>query len=94
LAANAFGLIAYLHLASKTWTEPELRGVPHAIAGPTFVWVLSALPVLFVSFLVDVVWLCVAVFRGIRSPDWWPITVVMGTAAIWTAAVLLDFSNR
>jgi hypothetical protein len=94
LAANAIGLIAYLHLASKTWIEPELRGVPHAIAGTTFVWVLSAFPVLFVFLLVDIAWLCVTISRGFRSRDWWPTTVVMGTAAIWTAAVLLDFSNH
>lgn len=95
LAANAIGLIAFLHLASKTWIEPELRGLNAAArGGGTFVWTLSAMPVLLVFLFVDIAWLAKAVVRGIESRDWRPIMVVVVTAAIWAGAVALDQFNH
>lgn len=94
LTANAFGVFAFLYLASKTWIEPELRGQGVATSGVAFVWALSALPVLLVLFLVDVVWLSKAVALGFRSQDWRATMVAMATGAIWVGAVVLDQINH
>lgn len=87
------GVFAFL-LAVKTWREPELRGVEIATSGEAIVWAITALPVLFVFFVIDVVWLCVTVSWGRRSRDWRPLVVVMGVAAIWFGAALLDQLNH
>jgi hypothetical protein len=94
LAVNAVGLVAFLYLASETWREPELRGQEVATAGVAFVWALSALPVLFVFFVIDVVWLSRAIALGFRSQEWRPTVVAMGAGAIWVGAVVLDHINH
>ena len=94
LAVNAVGFVVFLHFASMTWREPELRGQEIAISGVAFVWAVSALPVLLVLFLVDVVWLSRAIALGFRSRDWRPTMVAMGAGAIWVGAVALDQINH
>jgi hypothetical protein len=56
LIFNAAALGVFLVLASRTWLEPELRGISGANGGAGVVWALTALPVLFGTFLLDLIW--------------------------------------
>ena len=57
VAANVIASAAFLHLASWTWLEPNLRGEHAARGGDAVVWMLGAFPVLAAAALANVVWL-------------------------------------
>ena len=56
LLCNAIGAAAYLWLSSQIWIEPELRGQDVARSGDAMLWATTALPVLVVSILANLVW--------------------------------------
>jgi len=47
LAVNAIGIFFYLKYASLAWAIPAEAGLDPAIAGPSIVWGLGALPTHF-----------------------------------------------
>lgn len=55
---NGAGALLYLWLAAHTWARPEERAahIQPAIMGDIFIWMISALPVLVLFFVVDLVW--------------------------------------
>ena len=90
LIINTFGVLVFLLLASRTWIEPELSGIPGASGGSAIVWGLTALPILvtfiFVNFGVAT-WACICRYRG----DGWPLSKwVWLIAPIWMITVYVD----
>ena len=69
IATNALGAVAFIYSASKTWLEPELRGENVARGGDAFVWFLSALPILLLFVITDIVWVSFAVVRSAKAKD-------------------------
>lgn len=90
LGANLVGVGLFLWFASRTWLEPQLRGELVATGGDGVIWTLTALPVLGVFFLADLVWLLLATRRGIQTKDWLSATVVSSVAVIWITAAIFD----
>lgn len=90
LLLNTISLLAFLVLASKTWIEPELKGVQAASGGAGVVWALTALPVLVGMILIDLVWFARAVIRAVKLQDRRPMFVALATSAVWSLAVLYD----
>jgi hypothetical protein len=94
LVANAFGVFAFLHMATKTWREPELRGVEIATSGVALVWAFTALPVLVSFFAINTVWLVLGDHQRNKTGDWRQLTVAIGVVAVWVGVAVLDQLNH
>ena len=90
LIANAAGIALFLYLASKTWIEPELKGLQVATGGAAVVWAFSALPVMLLFLLVDLVWFGRASYRAVKYNAIAPLAVVFLAGAAWVAAAYFD----
>jgi len=90
LLFNLVALGTFLVFAAQTWLEPELKGVSGPNGGAGVVWVVTALPILFVALIADLIWLVRAVAHGITTKDRQPIWLALGCAAIWVLVVAYD----
>lgn len=88
MTANTVGVLLYLRLASRGWRIPQEHGqIP--VTGEPFVWVL-AVPV-FAAFLVaDICWGGLLLHH--RQPKRWFWLLI--TAAVWFAAIYVDFAHH
>jgi ABC-type amino acid transport system permease subunit len=94
LASNAVGVVAFLHFASLTWLEPELRGEDVARGGDAFVWFVSALPILVIFLVANFVWLGVTIGRSSGTKHWRPTAVACSVLACWFGVALFDQLNH
>lgn len=88
LIVNIVAMAFYLKNASLAWAIPEEAGLDPAIAGPSMVWGLGALPILVVFLVVDGAWWYVAASRHMER---WPILL---SAVLWLAVVVFDFIHH
>ena len=94
LVANLLLATAFLGVASLSWIEPELAHVPGASGGAALFWVVTAVPIFFVSALGNfavAVW--ATLFR--RREGWWPMSRTAWLALpLWGLVLLLDNSRH
>jgi hypothetical protein len=93
MLVNLIGIAFFLAMASQSWIEPELAGIPGASAGDAFVWFALAVPVLLVFSLCNLLWLGAAITERLCP--------LIGTLAIgaliggcWVAAYLFDNAHH
>jgi hypothetical protein len=86
--ANFIGIFFYLRNASLSWAIPEEASLSPGIAGPSFVWVLGALPLILVFILIDVTW-----FYVIKSRKTDRLYVYI-SAATWIFAIAFDVTHH
>lgn len=85
LVFNAVGIFFYIKNASLAWAIPEEAGLDPAIAGPSMVWGLGALPILLLFLIIDGIWWTVVVSRQQRK---WAAVMA---SCLWAAAIAVDF---
>ena len=71
---NLVGIAAFLGVASLSWVEPEVAGPPGTNLGAAFVWVITAVPILLVFALYNLLWLALSLRHRLyplaaRSPS-------------------------
>jgi hypothetical protein len=91
VAANIIASAAFLHFASWTWLEPNLRGEGVARGGDAVVFMLSAFPILFASALINLLWLLLITRERGRIEAAWPISPVILIAVTWTCALTVNY---
>ena len=94
IVTNALGAAAFLHFASQTWIQPELRGEDVARDGDAVVWFATALPFALACLLADLVMLALAVRIGVIQKRWSPLMVAGATGVVWAVAMAVDVTHR
>lgn len=94
IITNGLGALAFLHFASKTWIEPELRGEDVARDGDAVVWFATALPFALACLVADVVMIVLAIRLGLRRRVWSPLVVALCIGLGWALAMAVDVSRR
>jgi hypothetical protein len=94
LIANLMMASLFLLLASRTWIEPELAGVPGASGGAGVVWFVTALPVAGAAALVNLVAVVWALAFRIKHFAWPASSVAWFGLLVWLAAIVLDNSRH
>ena len=90
MVANVLTSAVFIHFASWTWLEPNLRGEDVARGGDAVVWALCALPVLVIAVVANGIWFALASRERLRSANVWPTSSITVVAAIWIAALVVD----
>ncbi len=91
VAANLIGIALFLHLAAKTWIEPELANEPGASGGgEAIVWFFSAFPVFLFFMLAHFASGLVAHRQRAQSGRWRGELLVSCTLLFWLAAFFID----
>ena len=94
ISFNVLAAVIYLHFASKTWIEPELRGEGVGREGDAVVWFGTAFPIALSCFLADIVMLVLAIRIGARTKQWSPLIVARGIGLGWAGAMTIDLARR
>lgn len=87
---NVFASAVFIHLASWTWLEPNLRDEAVARAGDAVVWMMLAFPVLGAAAVGNAVWLLLVSRERRRRSEAWPVSTVSLIATIWICALAVD----
>lgn len=89
LAINILGIVLYLYFASKIWApagEAGLVGGP----GDSFIWVLTALPVLAINSLINVV-ILLFIFVTSQKNQIWKFSIIwIFVVTAWFGAYRYD----
>jgi hypothetical protein len=91
VATNVIASAAFLHFASWTWLEPNLRHEEVARGGDAIIWILSAFPILAVATLSNLVWMLVAARERRKSEGPWPTPATIVVAIIWACALTVNW---
>lgn len=95
LLINGSMIVAYLIVASFSWRIPEEdnAGASVGTAGPAMVWATSALPLLFLAIVLNVI-----AFITFQKDSWPPskerVLLYLALALAWIAAISVDFSHH
>jgi len=89
--ANVVAAAAFMHFASWTWLEPNLRGEDVARGGDALVWMLSAFPILVLAALCNLVWVGVVEFQSRKTGIGRPISIFVIVAGVWISALAVDY---
>ncbi|MDB5479732.1 MAG: hypothetical protein JWO83_785 [Caulobacteraceae bacterium] len=87
---NVLASAGFVHLASWTWLEPNLRGENVARAGDALVWGFGAFPVLAFSAVANAIWFAFASQERRRNGVVWPVPSIIVVAAIWISVLVVD----
>jgi hypothetical protein len=90
IAANIVASAAFLHFASWTWLDPNLRGQDVARGGDALVWMVSAFPILMAAILGNVSWFVLVARERRKTEANWPTSATLLIAIIWVCAVADD----
>jgi len=88
--ANVVASAVFVHLASWTWLEPNLRGEDAARGGDALAWAVSALPALAIAGFVNAIWFGLASLERRRNGGAWPVHSITVVAAVWISALVVD----
>ena len=94
LAANTALAVAYVLVASSSWTEPEVRDIPGASAGAPIVWGLTAVPLFLLSVVGNLAVFAWTWRRQSRSGQWPAGIWAWGVPLIWIGALVVDFAHH
>ncbi len=86
--ANVAGIALYLKNASLSWAIPEEAGLNPAIAGPSFVWALGALPIAVLFVVIDIAWLYIADRKSLGR------AYIYASGAAWLIAIGYDLTHH
>ena len=90
VAANLVASAVFLHFASWTWLEPNLRSENVARGADAVVWMFSAFPVLLIAALANLLWFILAGLEQRSSGAPWPIHATLLVTLIWACAMALN----
>jgi len=90
IAANIVASAAFLHFASWTWLDPNLRGQDVARGGDALVWMMSAFPILMVAFLGNLIWFVLVDRERRKTGADWPASATILIAVIWVCVLAVD----
>jgi hypothetical protein len=92
LVANGLALIVFLYFCSWVWAP---RGQEGLLGGPgdPIIFCLTALPVLVLALVFNVVWLIVIFSRARRIALWRSMALLLLTIAMWAASIAYDRSR-
>ena len=90
VAGNIAVSAAFLHFASWTWLEPNLRGENVARGGDALVWITSAFPILLAATLVNLIWLALVARERRKTNVAWPIPAFILVTVVWLSALTVD----
>lgn len=90
IAANLVASAVFLHFASWTWLEPNLRHEHVARDGDALIWMFSAFPVLLIAALANLLWFVLAGLERRNSGAPWPIHATSLVTLIWACAIGLN----
>lgn len=88
--ANVVTSAVFIHLASWTWLEPNLRGESVARGGDAIVWMFGAFPVLAMAVLANTIWIAFVSRERLRREGAWPTSSITIVSAIWICALMVD----
>ena len=94
MLANVVASAGFVHVASWTWLEPNLRGEDVARGGDALVWALGAFPVLALSALANAIWFAFASQERRRNGEAWPAPSITVVAAMWISVLVVDHFRR
>jgi hypothetical protein len=91
---NGLGILAYLVCASFSWRIPEedAAGLSTGMAGSALVWASSALPLLLLAVIANVIAFTSLLKRGLVSQFERRLFFFIGLA--WVVAISVDFSRH
>jgi hypothetical protein len=87
---NVVAAAAFMHFASWTWLEPNLRGEDVARGGDAVVFMLSAFPILAIAGICNLVWISLVevAHRKTAVSRPWPAIIVIAT--LWISALTVN----
>ena len=88
LIINIIAMAFYLKNASLAWAITEEAGLDPAIAGPSMVWGLGALPIFVVFLTLDGAWWYTALSRHMQKLP------ILLSLVLWLAVVIFDFIHH
>jgi hypothetical protein len=88
IVLNLLAIFFYVKNASLAWAIPEEAGLNPAMAGPSMVWGLGALPILLAFIVVNGIWWSVVFAKHLEK---WP---VLSASVLWIIAVVVDFMHH
>ncbi|MCW3846291.1 hypothetical protein OF829_03500 [Sphingomonas sp. LB-2] len=91
IAANAFGIAAFLTSASRFWIEPEVADIPGASGGAAFGWIVFAAPIAALFILANLGWLGVRLWR---RQGWCSAAIAVLLLAAWAGTWLFDNAHH
>jgi hypothetical protein len=89
ILTNSVFILMFIYFASWAWApygEEGLLGGP----GDPLIWVLSAFPILIVSFVVNLVLAILVLLRLRRGKDWRQIWALLLVGALWGGVLGYD----
>jgi len=90
MLANVIASAVFIHFASWTWLEPNLRGTEVANGGDAVVWMFGAFPVLIFAALANAIWFFLASRERLRRNGDWPLSSIAVVTTIWISALVVD----
>jgi hypothetical protein len=91
LALNIVGAVIYLIVASPSWAIPDERAAGlNSITGEPFIWFLGIAPVITIFIAINLAW-GVSILRHRLWPN---EKIWLVAAAVWLAAVVIDFAHH
>lgn len=92
---NLAGAACYLKLASSGWVEPQAANIPGAAGGGAITWGLTALPVLALFSVFNLVVLPIQCVAHLKNREWLAATLAFLIPAFqWIIAVHIDYSHH
>ena len=91
---NICGALAYLYCASEVWADPQLANIPGAGAGDPIIWGLSALPILLLFLMMNVLFLLWVLFSSVRRRKLRLSFVYAATPVAWVGILYIDYSHH
>jgi hypothetical protein len=86
---NVAGALLYVWRASFSWAIPQEKGLSPTTGEP-FIWALAVLPVFAVALLINMSWGVIF----LRRRQWSGVRLWLFVAAIWLAAIAIDFTHH
>ena len=91
LFANVVGAIGYVMAASRGgWAIPAERAAGiYTTTGEPFIWLSNILPIVAIFLVINVAWAIILARRQWNGGRFWLLA-----AAVWLAAVVIDFAHH
>ena len=91
---NLLGACIFLWVASKTWIHPELANLPGASGGNAISWFFTAVPILLVFLVVNIISTGWAAMNWIRVKIWPLTNISFLSLLIWLLVIIIDNSRH
>lgn len=87
---NVVAAAAFMHFASWTWLEPNLRGEDVARGGDAVVFMFGAFPILAIAGICNLVWISLTEVASRRNSVSRPWPAIIVIASLWVSALTVN----